>query len=149
VEDSPADRELAVLALTRGGFGGRIEQARDGVEALDRLLCRGTWAERDPADIPRAVLLDIKMPRVDGLEVLRELKCHEYLAEVPVVMLTSSAEERDLAACYALGANSYVVKPVDIDAYFQSVRDIGRYWSLINRTPSEPPRAEAATPAHR
>ena len=149
VEDSAGDRELALHALGRGGFTGRIEQAKDGEEALERLFCRGPWAERDPEDLPRAVLLDIKMPRVGGLEVLRELKASERLREVPVVMLTSSAEPSDVATCYALGANSFVVKPVDIDEYFRSIGDVGRYWVLLNRTPTEYPRADISTPAGR
>jgi two-component system response regulator len=149
VEDSPEDRELAIRALSKGEFRGRVEQAKDGVEAIDRLFCRGEWADRDPNDLPRAVLLDIKMPRVDGVEVLRELKASERLANVPVVMLTSSAEPSDIETCYALGVNSYVVKPVDIDEYFRSIGDVGRYWVLLNRTPTEYPRAHTTTPAGR
>ena len=147
VEDSPADRELAQHALSRGQFRGRIEEARDGAEAIDRLLCRGAWADRDPADLPRVVLLDIKMPRVSGVEVLRELRGTARLAELPVVMLTSSAEQRDIETCYALGVNSYVVKPVDTDEYFRSIGDVGRYWVVLNRTPTEHPRADSASPA--
>jgi two-component system response regulator len=142
VEDSPEDRELAIHALSRGQFRGRIEEAKDGVEAIDRLFCRGQWSDRDPDDLPRAVLLDIKMPRVGGVEVLRELKSSERLTNVPVVMLTSSAEPKDIAACYALGVNSYVVKPVDIDEYFRSIGEVGRYWILLNRTPTEHPLAD-------
>ncbi len=96
VEDSPHDRELALHALRRGNFPGRVEEARDGVEALDLLLCRGPWAGRDRNDRPCVVLLDIKMPMVSGIEVLRELKAHPDLSDVPVVMLTSSAEDGDL-----------------------------------------------------
>jgi two-component system response regulator len=149
VEDSPEDRELAIHALSRAAFGGRVEQAKDGVEAIDRLFCRGQWADRDPDDLPRAVLLDIKMPRVDGVEVLRELKASERLANVPVVMLTSSAEPRDIAACYALGVNSFVVKPVDVDEYFQSIGAVGRYWVMLNRVPTEYSRADSTAPATR
>lgn len=149
VEDSPEDRELAIHALAKGEFRGRVEQAKDGVEAIDRLFCRGEWSDRDPNDLPRAVLLDIKMPRVDGVEVLRELKTSERLANVPVVMLTSSAEPSDIATCYALGANSFVVKPVDIDEYFRSIVDVGRYWVLLNRTPPEQPRVNTITPSGR
>jgi two-component system, response regulator len=137
VEDSPHDRELALHALRRASFPGRIEEARDGVEALDRLLCRSEWAGRDRNDRPFVVLLDIKMPMVSGIEVLRELKSHPDLSDVPVVMLTSSAEDADLAACYQLGANSYIVKPVEIETFFQTVRDIGRYWLVLNRSPQE------------
>jgi two-component system response regulator len=137
VEDSPHDRELALHALRKGRFAGRVEAARDGVEALDLLLCRSQWAGRDRDDRPCVVLLDIKMPKVGGVDVLRELKTHPDLSDVPVVMLTSSAEDGDLATCYALGANSYIVKPVDIDMFFQTVHDIGRYWLVLNRSPQE------------
>jgi two-component system response regulator len=137
VEDSPHDRELALHALHRGNFSGRIEEARDGVEALDLLLCRAKWAGRDRHDRPCVVVLDIKMPMVSGIEVLRELKSHPDLSDVPVVMLTSSAEDGDLATCYALGANSYIVKPVEIENFFQTVLDIGRYWLTLNRSPQE------------
>jgi two-component system response regulator len=147
VEDSPEDRELAIHALNRGNFGGRIEEARDGVEATDRLFCRGRWADRDSDDLPRAILLDIKMPRVNGIEVLRELKSSKRVSEIPVVMLTSSAEESDLETCYALGANSYVVKPVDYEAFFRSVLEIGRYWVVLNRLPTERTHAQAPSPA--
>jgi two-component system response regulator len=137
VEDSPHDRELALHALRRGNFPGRIEEARDGVEALDLLLCRSKWAGRDRGDRPCVVLLDIKMPMVSGIEVLRELKSQRDLADVPVVMLTSSAEDGDLAVCYALGANSYVVKPVEIDTFFETLAAIGRYWLTLNRPRQE------------
>jgi len=123
--------------LRRGNFPGRIEEARDGVEALDLLLCRSKWAGRDRGDRPCVVLLDIKMPMVSGIEVLRELKSQRDLADVPVVMLTSSAEDGDLAKCYALGANSYVVKPVDIDTFFETLTAIGRYWLALNRPRQE------------
>ncbi|HST85985.1 MAG TPA: response regulator [Kineosporiaceae bacterium] len=149
VEDSAEDRELAIHALGKGPFRGRVEQAKDGVEAIDRLFCRGQWADRDPDDLPRAVLLDIKMPRVGGVEVLRKLKGSQRFAQVPVVMLSSSAEPSDIATCYALGVNSYVVKPVDIDEYFRSIRDVGRYWVLLNQTPTESPRADTTAPAGR
>jgi len=137
VEDSPHDRELALHALHRGQFPGRIEEARDGVEALDLLLCRSRWINRDRDDHPCAVLMDIKMPMVSGIEVLREIRSHRDLAAVPVVILTSSAEEGDLRTCYELGANSYVVKPVEIERFFQAVLDIGRYWATLNRSPQE------------
>jgi len=137
VEDSPHDRELALHALRRGNFRSRIEEARDGVEALDLLLCRSQWAARDRGDRPCVVLLDIKMPMVSGIEVLRELKSHPDLSDVPVVMLTSSAEDTDLSTCYALGANSYIVKPVEIETFFQTMLDLGRYWLIINRSPQE------------
>ncbi len=137
VEDSPHDRELALHALRRGKFPGRIEEARDGVEALDLLLCRSRWAGRDRDDHPCAVLMDIKMPMVNGIDVLRELKKHPDLSEIPVVMLSSSAEAGDVTTCYGLGANSFIVKPVEIELFFQAVLDIGRYWLILNRPPLE------------
>lgn len=149
VDDSAEDRELLQHTLRRNQFRGRIEEARDGLEALDRLNCRGEWAGADPNDLPRAVFLDVKMPRLDGIEVLRELRSTAHLVVVPVVMLTSSAEERDVLSCYALGANSYVVKPVDMDDYFRSIADVGRYWVALNRTPTEYPRANTTAPAGR
>ena len=149
VEDSPQDRELAIHALVRSPFPGRVEQAKDGVEAIDRLFCRGEWADRDPDDLPGAVLLDLKMPPVGGVEVLRELKASERLSNVPVVMLSSSAEPPEFAPRYPLGVNSCVVKPVDIDEYFRSIGDVGRYWVLLNRTPTEYPLADTTAPAGR
>ena len=149
VDDSSEDRELLQHTLRRNQFRGRIEEARDGLEALDRLNSRGQWVDCDPKDLPRAVFLDVKMPRMNGIEVLRELRSTPHLVVVPVVMLTSSAEERDVATCYALGANSYVVKPVDMDEYFRSIADVGRYWVALNRTPTEYPRANTTAPAGR
>jgi two-component system response regulator len=137
VEDSPHDRELAVHALSSSRLPGRVEQARDGVEALDLLFCRGRWASRDRSDQPVVVLLDVKMPMVSGIEVLRELKSDPNFGKLPIVMVTSSAEDADLAACYALGANSYIVKPVNIEDFFATMRDIGRYWMVLNRPPQE------------
>jgi two-component system, response regulator len=118
----------------------RVQPARDGVEALDVLMCRGAWADRDRADLPRFVLLDVNMPRVNGLEVLRAIKADQELCEVPVVMLTSSAEERDLMASYALGANSYVVKPMDIDEFFTTIQLVGEYWIALNHSGGETAR---------
>lgn len=137
VEDSPDDRELTLHALRKGRFAGRVDVAKDGLEALDLLFCRGTWSGRDPDDCPTVILLDVKMPLVGGIEVLREIKRSAQLHEVPVVMLTSSAEETDLETCYALGANSYIVKPVDIEQFFRAVQELGRYWMLLNHPPRE------------
>jgi two-component system response regulator len=139
VEDSASDRELTMLALTQGrNFPHRVQTAQDGVEALDLLFCRGAWAGRDRSDHPRVVMLDVNMPLMNGLEVLQEIKSNEQLRMVPVVMLTSSAEQRDLATSYALGANSYVVKPVDIDEFFATVHQVGQYWLRVNQPGGEP-----------
>ena len=137
-EDSESDRELTAMALTRGaGARFAVRYARDGGEALDLLLCRGPFATRDPLDLPRVILLDVNMPLVNGFEVLREVKAHEHLCEVPVVMLTSSAERRDLVSSYELGANSYVVKPVDIDYFFSTLDRLGTYWLTVNHPGGE------------
>jgi two-component system response regulator len=134
VEDNPDDLELAQLAFERGRFANTVDVARDGAEALDHLFCTGRYADRDPADAPRLVLLDIKLPLVDGIDVLRAIKADARTKHVPVVMLTSSAEDRDLHACYELGANSYIVKPVDMEQFLQAVQSIGLYWLMLNQT---------------
>ncbi|MBG0816626.1 response regulator [Planomonospora sp. ID82291] len=132
VEDNPNDLELAQLAFERGRFANQVDVARDGAEALDYLSARGAFAHRDPDDLPRVILLDIKLPLIDGIEVLSRIKNDQRLRHIPVVMLTSSAEDRDLAACYALGANSYIVKPVDMEQFFNAIQNIGVYWLLLN-----------------
>jgi two-component system response regulator len=132
VEDNPDDLELALLAFERGGFGNRVDAVRDGVEALDYLFRSGRYADRAEHCEPRLVLLDVQLPLVDGIDVLRQIKADERLRHIPVVMLTSSAQDRDLAACYELGANSYIVKPVDMDQFFASVQQIGMYWLVLN-----------------
>jgi two-component system response regulator len=134
VEDNPDDLELAQLAFERGRFANTVDVARDGAEALDHLFRTGRHADRDPADAPRLVLLDIKLPLVDGIDVLRAIKADARTKHVPVVMLTSSAEDRDLHACYELGANSYIVKPVDMEQFLQAVQNIGLYWLMLNQT---------------
>ena len=134
VEDNPDDLELAQLAFERGRFANTVDVARDGAEALDHLFCAGRYADRDPADAPRLVLLDIKLPLVDGIDVLRAIKADARTKHIPVVMLTSSAEDRDLHDCYELGANSYIVKPVDMEQFLQAVQNIGLYWLILNQT---------------
>ena len=132
-EDNPNDLELAVHALRRGGLTGRIDVARDGAEAVDYLFCQGAYADRDPADEPTVILLDIKMPKLDGVQVLRRIRADPRTKHLPVVMLTSSAENRDLSACYEYGVNSYIVKPVDIDQFFAAIEQVGVYWLKLNR----------------
>jgi two-component system, response regulator len=134
VEDNPDDLELAQLAFKRGHFGNAIDVARDGSDALDQLFCEGQYADRDPHDAPRLVLLDIKLPLVDGIDVLRSIKSDPRTRHIPVVMLTSSAEDRDLHACYELGANSYIVKPVDMEQFLLTMQNIGLYWLMLNQT---------------
>ncbi|GAB1408620.1 response regulator [Thermomonas brevis] len=133
-EDSPADAEMAIDALREANLANPIVHAEDGIEVMDYLLRRGRHADR-PEGLPAVLLLDIKMPRMDGLEVLREVRSHEHLKHLPVVVLTSSREETDLAISWNLGVNAYVVKPVDSEQFFQAVKTLGRFWAVLNETP--------------
>ena len=130
-EDNPKDVELTLTALGEHNLANEVVVARDGEEALDYLLRRGRFAMRAEGN-PAVVLLDLKMPRVDGLEVLRRIKSDEVLRNIPVVMLTSSREERDLIESYRLGVNAYVVKPVAFDQFVEAVREIGVFWAILN-----------------
>jgi CheY-like chemotaxis protein len=134
VEDDPQDVELTLNALAEHHLANEVVVARDGVEALDYVYRRGAFAAR-PEGHPAVVLLDLKMPRLDGLQVLRQLKADEQLQLVPVVILTSSREERDLAECYRLGVNAYVVKPVRFAEFVQVVKQVGVFWALVNAPP--------------
>jgi two-component system response regulator len=136
VEDNPSDMELTLLALETGKCANHIDVVRDGAEALDYVFRQGAYADRPADDEPRVVLLDIKLPLVNGIDVLARLKENEATRHLPVVMLTSSAEDRDLAECYKLGANSYIVKPVDVDSFFEAMRQVGLYWLVLNRPES-------------
>ncbi len=136
VEDDPQDIELTLAALGEYNLANEIVVARDGVEALDYLYRRGTFAER-PAGNPVVVLLDLKMPKLDGIEVLRQIKTDERLRLIPVVILTSSGESRDLEECYQLGVNAYVVKPVRFVEFVESVKQIGVFWVLTNEPPPD------------
>lgn len=138
-EDDPADAELTLRALRRNNLANKVHWVKDGEEALDYMACRGRYAGRDPA-LPRLVMLDLKMPKVDGIEVLRSLKSDPATRAVPVVVMTSSSEERDVVASYELGVNSYIVKPVNFEAFLETVAKIGLYWVLTNRVPTEGPR---------
>ena len=134
VEDNPDDVELALHALCRD-LAHHIEVARDGEEALDFLFCRGNWAHRQLHPPPRLVLLDIKLPKLDGLEVLRQLKSDTRTRMIPVVMLTASREESDLLQGYQYGANSYIQKPVDFEQFREIVHHLGMYWLVVNQPP--------------
>ena len=134
VEDNPTDLELALHALEANHLLNRIDVARDGAEALDYLFRRGAYTQRGGAS-PRVVLLDLKLPKVDGLEVLRQIRAHEATRDLPVVMMTSSHEERDLIESYRSGANSYIVKPVDFSQFTDAIRHVGFYWVLLNEPP--------------
>ena len=134
VDDNLNDIELALTALRSNSFANEVVVTRDGEEALDFLHRRGPFSDRPPAS-PIVMLLDLKMPKKDGLEVLREMKADEALKTIPVVMLTSSREESDLVASYALGVNAYVVKPVGFPEFMKAIREIGVFWALINEPP--------------
>ena len=134
VEDSAADAEMTLRTLKRRGIANRIEWVRDGVEALDFLFREGAYSARQGA-APRLVLLDLKMPRLDGLQVLERLKKDERTRTIPVVMMTSSREEGDLLASYHLGVNSFIVKPVDFAEFAEKVAEVGMYWMLSNQAP--------------
>lgn len=133
-EDSPADAEMAVDALREARLANPIVHVEDGVEAMDYLLRRGAFATREEG-LPAVLLLDIKMPRMDGLEVLKQIRTHEELKRLPVVILSSSREESDLARSWDLGVNAYVVKPVDVDQFFNAVKTLGTFWAVINQAP--------------
>ncbi|HSI13290.1 MAG TPA: response regulator [Chthoniobacter sp.] len=139
VEDSEHDIELTLAALEAHNVANEVDTARDGAEALDYLYRRGVFADRSN-ELPVVVLLDLKMPRVDGLEVLRQIKADPELKRIPVVMLTSSREEQDLVRSYELGVNAYVVKPVNFAQFMDSVKQLGCFWAVINETPPMVPR---------
>jgi CheY-like chemotaxis protein len=134
VEDNANDLELTLTALQRCQLANPVEVVRDGAQALDYLYARGDWVGRDSGD-PAVVLLDLKLPKIDGLEVLERVKSDPALKQVPVVMLTSSKEERDLVQSYQLGVNAFVVKPVDFRAFLQAIQDLGMFWGVLNEPP--------------
>ncbi len=136
VEDNPNDAELALRALRKHNLANRIEWVKDGEQALDYLFRRGLWASRIDG-LPRVVLLDLRLPKIDGIEVLRAIRAEEKTRELPVVVLTSSKEERDVVDTYKLGVNSYIAKPVAFDEFAKVVAEIGMYWALLNRVPPE------------
>jgi two-component system response regulator len=135
VEDNPDDEALTLRALKKNNIGNRVVVARDGQEALDFLSGQGLFADRDPRHLPQVILLDLKLPKVDGLEVLRRVRADELTRRVPVVVLTSSNEEQDMLQSYDLGANSYVRKPVDFVQFLDAARQLGLYWLLLNEVP--------------
>lgn len=135
VEDNPSDLELALHALRHNCVANRIHVARDGEEALDFIFSRGPHANRETGSHPKIILLDLKLPKVDGLEVLRQVKSDGRTRLIPVVMLTSSKEESDLVASYQLGVNSYIQKPVDFAQFQETVKELGLYWLVVNEAP--------------
>jgi DNA-binding response OmpR family regulator len=134
VEDDPKDVELSLTALEEYNLANEVVVARDGEEALDYLYCRGKFAAR-PDGNPAVLLLDLKLPKVNGLEVLQQIRSDEKLKMIPVVVLTSSHEEKDMVASYKLGVNAYVVKPVDFHEFVNAVRELGVFWAIINEPP--------------
>lgn len=134
VEDNPDDELLTIRALKKNKVGNEIIVARDGVEALDFLMATGSYSDRNINEAPELILLDLKLPKVNGLEVLKRLRAESHTKYVPVVILTSSSEEQDIISSYDLGANSFVQKPVDFDEFLEAARQLGVYWLLINRT---------------
>jgi two-component system response regulator len=136
VEDNQNDLDLALHTLRREHLANNVSVARDGEEALDFLFCRGKFSERSAEQMPKLVLLDLKLPKVDGLQVLRVLKSDPMTRAIPVVIMTSSKEERDIVEGYNLGANSYIQKPVDFAQFKETVKTVGFYWLLINERPS-------------
>ncbi|MGQ0524629.1 MAG: response regulator [Betaproteobacteria bacterium] len=134
VEDDPSDAELTMRVLRKKHLANSVTWVKDGAQALDFLFRRGVYAERSE-DHPRLILLDLKLPKVDGIEVLRQLKSNEHTKAIPVVMLTSSAEESDVMKSYKLGVNSYIVKPVDFEQFGETVAAAGLYWVVTNRVP--------------
>lgn len=135
VEDNPRDVELTLRALKKNHLANRVVTVNDGAAALDFLFARGEWSGRNGEDLPRVVFLDLKLPKVDGIEVLRAVKSDPKTRELPVVVITSSAEERDRVESYALGVNSYVVKPIEFDAFARTLANVGFYWLAVNRSP--------------
>jgi CheY-like chemotaxis protein len=135
VEDNPNDVELTLRALRKQNLEGKVYVVRDGAEALDFIFASGAYASRKIETRPKVVLLDLKLPKVDGIEVLRRIKADERTRGIPVVMLTSSQEERDVAETYRLGVNSYIVKPVDFGHFVHAVGELGIYWNMLNRLP--------------
>jgi two-component system response regulator len=135
VEDSPDDEELTIRALERNHIANRVVVARDGQEALDYMFASGQWADRDIDDLPSVILLDLHLPKIDGLEVLQRIRADMRTRLTPVVILTSSMEQRDLIQGYGLGANSYVRKPVEFDEFVKAVGQLGVYWLMVNEVP--------------
>ena len=134
VEDNPTDAELTLRALRKGNLANHVIWVKDGAEALEFIFRTGAYAAR-PVQNPKLILLDLKLPKVDGIEVLRRIKADEHTRIIPVVMVTSSAEGRDVADSYKLGANSYVVKPVEFEQFSETVAKAGLYWMLVNKAP--------------
>jgi two-component system response regulator len=133
VEDSIDDATLTIRALTKSGFLNKLHHVKDGAEALDFLYCKGIYASRNADWKPKLLLLDLKMPKVSGMQVLEKVKSDPDLKSIPIVILTSSQEDPDIVKCYALGANSYIVKPVDSNNFFHAIKELGMYWMILSQ----------------
>lgn len=136
VEDNPTDAELTIRTLNKKKIANRIHWVKDGAEALEYIFCTGEYSDRDMNNIPKVILLDLKLPKVNGIEVLKKIKSDERTRYIPVVVLTSSREGPDVKTCYDLGVNSYIVKPVDFESFFRVVEELGLYWVLLNQPPA-------------
>jgi CheY-like chemotaxis protein len=134
-EDSMDDAVLTIRALTKSGFTNKLHHVKDGAEALDFFYCNGEYASRNKKENPKLILLDLKMPKISGMQVLEKLKSDPDFKSIPVVILTSSKEDPDIEKCYGLGANSYIVKPVDSNNFFQAIEKIGMYWMILSQSP--------------
>jgi len=134
VEDNPDDEALTLRALKKNNIFNKVVVTRDGAEALDYMFAEGTYAQRDIHDLPEVILLDLKLPKIDGVEVLARLRANEHTRKTPIVILTTSNEDIDIAKCYESGANSYIQKPVDFDQFMEAVRQLGMYWLLLNQS---------------
>jgi two-component system response regulator len=135
IEDNMNDAELMIRALKKNNFANKLVHLKDGVEALDFVFCKGSFSERNFNNRPKVIFLDLKMPRIDGLEVLEQIKKDEHTKSIPIVILTSSKQDPDIRKCYDLGASSYIVKPVGFDNFSKAVAELGFYWLLLNEQP--------------
>ena len=135
VEDNPADAELAMRSLKKNNLANNLIWVKDGAEALDFIFCTGEYTEREFNHIPKLILLDLRLPKIDGIEVLKRIKTDERTKLIPIVVLTSSKEERDIAECYKLGVNSYIAKPVNFEDFSKTIVDLGLYWMILNKAP--------------
>lgn len=135
VEDNPGDAEMTIRALRKNNLANNLMHVKDGAQALDFIFAQGEYANRTNKNLPKIVVLDLKMPKINGIEVLRRIKNDERTRKMPVVVLTSSKEDPDVEECYRLGVNSYVVKPVEFDEFFKAVSDLGLYWMIVNQNP--------------
>lgn len=136
VEDNPSDAELTIRALKKSNLGNSLVHVKDGAEALDFIFACGVYAHRKINNVPKVILLDLKMPKVDGLEVLQKIKSDERTKTIPVVVMTSSREEQDIVMSYKYGVNSYIVKPVEFNEFAKAIADLGLYWLIINQSPA-------------